>query len=160
MARSGRDLMLLSIRPHHAADILDGLKTVEFRRAKPVIEPGQAVLLYASSPVCAVVGACRIESFEIGAAASIRAKHLTDAAISRSAFDHYFEGARQAVALHLAGAVTIQDPIPLTRLRRSRATTPVQSWRFMSRDSLGPLLAEADRATLDNLVRAKVSPGK
>lgn len=153
MDRDEHDLMLLSIHPIHAADILCGRKTVELRRTRPVIKPGQMVLLYASSPVCAVVGVCRIEAFEVGATATIRTKHLKRAAISGRAFDRYFRGASKATALLLDSAVAMQNPVPLNTLRRSRATTPVQSWRFVSTKSLEPLLADADRRSLDALVR-------
>ena len=42
-------VMLLSIRPSHADNILAGLKRVELRRMKPHIVEGQLVALYALS---------------------------------------------------------------------------------------------------------------
>lgn len=151
MGNEARDVMLLSIHPIHAADILDGSKTVELRRTRPSIQPGQLVLLYASSPVCAVVGACRLAGFEIGSTAAIKTKHLGNAAISAADYDNYFRGASRATALLLDRATAMQRPVSLKRLRESSATVPVQSWRFVSSHALDPLLADVDRASLSLL---------
>ena len=151
MGEDARGFMLLSIRPTHAADILSGRKTVELRRTRPSITPGQLVLLYASSPVCAVVGACRVDAFEIGAPATIKRKYLRRAAIPGHAFDHYYLGAAAATALLLDCATALPNPVSLSTLKGSPATTPTQSWRFVSRASFMPLLADADRRALDAL---------
>ena len=44
-------IMLLSIRPRHVAKILDGTKTVELRRGRPIIVPGQPLAIYSTSTI-------------------------------------------------------------------------------------------------------------
>ncbi len=161
MGKDARGFMLLSIHPTHAADILSGHKTVELRRVRPSITPGQLVLLYASSPVCAVVGACRVDALETGALATIKRKYLRSAAIPGRAFETYYLGAAAATALLLDCATALPNPVPLSTLRESPATTPTQSWRFVSKESFVPLLGEADRRTLDVLAeRGGNDPGE
>ena len=51
-----RRVLLLLIHSRFAERILAGSKTVELRRVRPGIEPGDRVLLYASSPVRGLTG--------------------------------------------------------------------------------------------------------
>jgi predicted transcriptional regulator len=50
------DAILISIRPVFVQRLLAGTKTVEFRRIRPKVRVGQVVLIYACSPISAVVG--------------------------------------------------------------------------------------------------------
>ncbi|NJO56799.1 MAG: ASCH domain-containing protein [Rhodospirillales bacterium] len=57
--------IIISIRPEHARNIMAGRKTVELRRRFPeALGAGGLMLIYASSPEQALVGAARIETVE------------------------------------------------------------------------------------------------
>lgn len=144
--------MLLSVKPVYAAGIVSGEKTVELRRTRPNIDPGQLVAIYSSSPTRAVIGACRIARLDGGTPPEVKARYLAPAKITDLAFDDYFDNAREAWALHLERSVFFEEPIPLSRLRQSPGAEPVQSWRFLAWDFFAELLtSRRDLAALRGL---------
>lgn len=56
-----RRVLLPSIPPRFTDSILDGTKTIELRRTRPRVAPGDPVLIYACSPVKAIVGSFVVE---------------------------------------------------------------------------------------------------
>jgi predicted transcriptional regulator len=53
--------LLLSVRPEYAEKIFEGIKTVELRRTRPRLCEGDVVIVYASSPTKALIGAFEVE---------------------------------------------------------------------------------------------------
>lgn len=131
--------LLLAVKPRWASMLLVGSKTVEFRRKGPGLAAvGRPVLIYASSPVCAIVGyGITLES--------VRAKPLdlwkryaADAGIDEHEFAVYFAGAVVGDALILECS-----PLPvslnLNFLRARYNWRPPMSWSWLSANS--PLLS-------------------
>jgi predicted transcriptional regulator len=146
-------LMLLSIKPRHVHNILDGTKSVELRRVRPQIAAGQPVAVYATMPAAAVVATCRVRKVEIGPPSTIKARLLDRAAISADEFDAYFVGANYAVAIHLDEVAVLKSPVTLDEIRSRRSTyNPPQTWHFFDRAQLKDLLghhgAHHDLSTL------------
>ena len=79
---SGR-LMLLSIHPVYVEQILTGTKTVELRRTRPDVAPGQPVVIYATTPAAALVATCRIDRVEIDSPQAIWTSSGSLAAVGR-----------------------------------------------------------------------------
>jgi predicted transcriptional regulator len=140
MGESSSEVMLLSVQPPYASGIVEGTKTVELRRKKPSAGPGQLVAIYASSPVCAVIGACLLEAIEVDTPHKIKSRHLDAASIQPHAYDTYFWQADRAIALHLGDAYGLEEPVPLSRLQAADGASPMQSWRYMSFELLSSLL--------------------
>lgn len=134
--------LLISIRPRFARAILDGAKTVELRRTRPALNSGASVLLYASTPIKAVVGYADIIEVIEAHPSLFWSEHRDATAISGLDFDRYFEGSDIAVGLRLHRVVKAPSPIPLRSLRRL-GIEPPQSWRY-----LDPELANQMRLTL------------
>lgn len=132
---SGR-LMLLSIRPVYVEQILTGAKTVELRRTRPDVAPGQPVVIYATTPSAALVASCRIERIEVGMPAAIWSSAGSQAALERDEFDCYFAGSTIAVALHLSHVAALRHTVSLEQLRESFGFHPPQTWHFWSHDRL------------------------
>jgi len=126
-------LMLLSIHPRHVENILLGAKTVELRRTRPVVEPGQPVAIYATTPSAAVVATCRIERVEVAAPSCLWSTSGALAAISKAEFDRYFEGATSAVALHLCDVAVLRRSVALSEIRQQGAFHPPQTWHYFDR---------------------------
>lgn len=56
-------ILLLCIRPEYANKIFDSNKTVELRRVRPrLLNEGDLVLIYVSSPIKAVFGSFKVDS--------------------------------------------------------------------------------------------------
>lgn len=130
-------LMLLSIHPIYVEQILTGAKTVELRRTRPNVAPGQPVVIYATTPSAALVATCRIERVEIGSPQAIWTSSGNLAAVGREQFDCYFAGSSSAVALHLSEVTELSSTVSLEQLRESCGFHPPQTWHFWTRDRLG-----------------------
>lgn len=135
-------LMLLSIRPRHVVHILSGLKTVELRRSRPGILPGQPVAIYSTTPQAAVVALCRVSLVESGAPAAIWRRIGQQSGVRRTEFNDYFGGSKIAVALHLTDVEALADPVSLADLRLSGPFQPPQTWHFLDKDRVNSLFGE------------------
>lgn len=132
--------LLLSLRPKFANAILDGTKTIEVRRRPICATEGTPVILYASSPVRAVVGTARL-----GGVTS----HRHDAAwrayrdylgLARREFKEYLEGTSVVYLLHLRDVCSLNQPILLQHLRADAPFQPPQSFRYVAANDPGRLL--------------------
>src|SRR3954452_1110919 len=103
-----RRSLLLSLRPRFAQAILDGVKTVELRRTRVSAPPGTLLVLYASSPVMAVVGVATLIDRETDSSEVIWRTFGPRLGLSRVEFVDYLAGVENATALSVA------DPRPLS----------------------------------------------
>lgn len=125
----GPAISLISIRPPYAGSVLRGAKTVELRTRAPRFAPGDILIVYEAAPTMAVRGAVEVLGIETGTPAQIRRRFLTEARVSREAFDAYFSGREQAVAIHLGGVFEFSSALTLLELRRAAPTfRPPQTW--------------------------------
>ncbi len=142
-----RRVLLLSIRPKFTDSILDGTKTIELRRTRPQVEPGDSVLIYASSPVKSIVGGFVVEELIQASPAGLwdRVKHT--AGITQPEYDDYFNGAAVGYGIGVAGPWRLPDPIRLETLRARRPSfRPPQSYAYLpGDDDLLPFLPRQRR---------------
>ncbi|MGW5659855.1 ASCH domain-containing protein [Streptomyces sp. NPDC003758] len=128
--------LLMSLHPRYATAILDGRKSVELRRQRVAVPPGTKVILYATSPVMALVGTATVTAVQVGTPSEIWKTHKKHGAISRRDYLAYMEGAEQASALLLDAARRFSDPVPLAHLRAGGSFHPPQSYRYVDPDTL------------------------
>jgi predicted transcriptional regulator len=128
--------MLLSIHPVYVEQILTGTKTVELRRTRPNVAPGQPVVIYATTPSAALVATCRIKRLEIGSPRAIWTSVGNLAAVTKDEFDRYFAGSSSAVALHISDVTELSSTVSLDQLRESCGFHPPQTWHFWTGDRL------------------------
>ncbi|MGI5340557.1 ASCH domain-containing protein [Streptomyces sp. CA-181903] len=140
--------MLLSVHPRFAAAILAGTKTVEVRRRRVAAPPGIPVLLYATAPTMAIVGAARIASVHVASPREVWSAGRASAGISRREYDEYMSGAARASGLTLEGAVSFEFPVPLAALRASGAFHPPQSYRYLTGDDLRMVAAAVPQGSV------------
>ena len=135
-----RGVLLLSLKPRFATMILDGNKTVELRRVAPTVDYGQYAFIYASAPLCQMVGTCRIVDVEISSTAEIWKRYGQQCALTEEEYASYFEGARHAVAIVLDNPSRLLEQPSLKTLRQRMAGfTPPQSFRYLSPSMLEQL---------------------
>lgn len=121
--------VLLSLKPHFAEAILAGRKTYEFRRAVFRREDVDTIVLYASSPVCKVVG-----EFTVQEILSMSLDALWDitqhgGAIDRDYFDRYFTGRDDGYALKVKKTRRYRSPLSLKK--DLGITHPPQSFCYL-----------------------------
>ncbi|HWA88555.1 MAG TPA: ASCH domain-containing protein [Rhizomicrobium sp.] len=110
---------IISIHRSYADAILAGTKTIELRRKLPDISSGTRLWIYATRPTGAVVGVATIKAVDRAPPATIWKKHRDGTGIDHAAFQDYFDGAPEAIAILLT-AVRRIGPIDMDQLRRIR----------------------------------------
>lgn len=126
--------ILISIQPRFAALIFQGKKTVELRRIRPKVNPGDIALVYVSSPDMALVGAFTIKEIVSGTPRQLWPSVKDSSGITKNEYDIYYHGTDTAIALHIeAGSVRVlKHPVELGQLRREWPRfQPPQSYRYL-----------------------------
>ncbi|MBF0306825.1 MAG: ASCH domain-containing protein [Alphaproteobacteria bacterium] len=123
--------VLVSIRPIYASKILSGDKTVELRRKFPEAAIGATALIYATSPVQAIVGYARIKDILRLPIARIWREHGAAACIEQPDFDAYFDGMEFGFAVLLEGVQVLERPVNARVLRDEFGIVPPQSFRYL-----------------------------
>lgn len=151
--------MLLSVHPRHVDAILAGEKTTELRRTRPTAPVGTPVLIYATSPVAAIVATCRLAAVRSADAESLWPSVARSSAVTREEFDAYFGGGRSAHALELADVARLGVPVSLAHMRSGGAFQPPQTWHLLDGDGLSRLTAAHPAASeLSALLAAQPAP--
>lgn len=146
MAPSDRALFL-SLKPRYADLILDGEKTVELRRIRPRAETGTLVVVYACTPVRAVLGTCIVEGIRTTTPTEIWDLHGPWTCVGRQEFDAYFRGRSVASAITVGQALRLASPVSLDHLRRDLDRfTPPQSFRYLTAAEVRSFLPAASSA--------------
>jgi predicted transcriptional regulator len=130
----GPRAVLLSVKPRFAEQILDGTKTVEFRRSWAV-EPVGLAVVYSGFPVQRLVGIVGIEGAIFASPASVWTKcRARGPGLKRKELMDYFEGKDQAYGVLLGSLSLPGKPIrPKSLFREFR---PPQSYRYLTATQL------------------------
>jgi predicted transcriptional regulator len=125
--------IVLSINPRFTAMIFDGAKTVELRRVKPRVSPGDLIYVYESSPTMAVVGYCVVTNVLCHSVEGLWRKVRAAAGVTREEFLTYFQGVEAAFGICISDAIRFEDPLTLYRLRSAHpGFQPPQSHRYVT----------------------------
>jgi predicted transcriptional regulator len=136
-----KPVALLSVRPRFAEALLNGSKTVEIRRRQAHIADGAICLLYASSPVRALVGAISVEATDTDLPEALWSRWGTQTGLQRDEYDDYLKDSGKACAIVVSDAVSFPLPVKLSELRRRhRSFVTPQSYRFLGASELTSLL--------------------
>jgi predicted transcriptional regulator len=136
-----RRALFISLRPRFAELLLAGRKTVELRRVQPDIAPGAVALLYASSPVRALLGVAVVDQVQVAKSAEIWRVYGERTGITLEEYEHYFNGAATAVAITLGEVRRLRTPITLAELREGCTWfRPPQSFRYLDAEQTASLV--------------------
>ena len=102
--------VILSIKPQFAYKILSGKKRYEYRKAV-FRRPVNRVFIYASSPVCKIVGEFTIHDLISGSPRFIWSETKEYAGIEATYFEKYFAGKDTAYALCISSYKKYDKPI-------------------------------------------------
>jgi predicted transcriptional regulator len=124
--------IVISIRPEHAFNIVEGRKTVELRRRFPEkLLVGGLMLIYASSPNKALIGAARIEDVRRMTPTGLWRKFQHQVCVSKDLFNSYFAGAAHGYGVILGPVVRFDEVIPVSELKERFAFSPPQSYCYV-----------------------------
>jgi len=124
--------VLLSVRPKYADKIFERTKTVELRRIRPkLLEEGDLVLLYVSSPVQALTGAFKVDKIIEKPLKDLWRMVRKKAGITRQEFDNYYDGVSVGVGIFfkVQDVQQLDKPISLDILKE-QFFHPPQGFRY------------------------------
>ena len=125
-------MVVLSLKPRFAEAILGGGKTVEFRRIALKIAVPTRALLYAASPVRALLGTCIITSVQSLDPVTLWREHGSGSGLLYHEFQEYFDGVEMGTALTLIQPRAFRRRIPLQDLRaKPKGFRPPQSFAYV-----------------------------
>jgi len=135
--------ILFSIHPTYIPLFESGAKVFELRRVAPKIEAGTTALVYATSPVRAIVG-----HFQVGEVIQAPVRSLWERTGARSGVDHdsfmaYFSGKAYGAAVQARSFVGFQREISLGLMRRRFGLEPPQSYRYLEMNLTFQILGSA-----------------
>jgi predicted transcriptional regulator len=120
--------VLLSIHPEHAEAILDGRKCYEFRKVLFKERVGELVL-YATSPVCRVIGTVEVDEIVSASPADVWEKAQHTAGVTLELFQQYYAGRSLAHAIKVRKPLRFIRSKPLSSYLRSNL--PPQSFCYL-----------------------------
>ena len=126
-----RKSLFISIKPRYAEMIFSGAKTVELRRTEPRVGKGDKMIVYVSSPAREVTGECIVTEIEKDTPKKLWLRIRDKAGVTKEEFDDYFEGASQAIAIHVRKPKKFGTPVGLGSLRKDFSLQPPQSFRYV-----------------------------
>jgi predicted transcriptional regulator len=122
------EAILMAIKPEYAEAILDGRKTVEFRKAM-LPDNVETVYLYATAPVKRVVGCFESDHQFSSTPRDVWELYGDNGACTKESYDKYFKGCLKAVAIHISRVFKC-DPFD-PRAVRGAKWIPPQSWYYI-----------------------------
>jgi len=123
------------MRPRFSDGILNGTKTVELRRTRPQVEAGDPVLIYATSPVKAIVGGFLVEDLLQSDPAELWAKVKGLAGVTEPEYEAYFSGTRTACVIRVTDPWRLRRPVYLEALQAHRPSfRPPRSYGYLPLD--------------------------
>lgn len=127
---------ILSIKPQFVAEIIAGRKRYEFRK-KSFKQEVRTIFVYASSPVCRIVGEFELGTVLEGTPEQVWALTSDRSGISKTFYDKYFGQHEVSYALEIKSYKHYKTPIdPYSRIKNFHAP---QSYCYTG-DSIEQLL--------------------
>lgn len=123
--------IIMSIKPKYADLILDGRKTIEFRRRELPFDI-DIVYIYATDTVRRIVGAFRWDGQFDGTPEMLWAEHGKAACVTREEALHYFGSCTRGYAIHIAQVWKPAKPFDPRSVCGRKWVAP-QSWYYAYR---------------------------
>lgn len=115
--------VLMSIKPQYAMKILSGEKKVEFRR-KSFPETIQRAYIYASSPVCRIVGFIDVDTQDTDSPELIWNRYKEQSSIVKDDYDKYADVSNAMTAILIKKAYAYENPLSIDEMLGDRALVP------------------------------------
>lgn len=127
-----KTILLLSIHGKYASRILQGEKQVELRKVRPRVVENDLVVIYAPSPICALLGAFRVGGVVEAAPADLW-KLLGDKVdVSLSEFEAYFGDAQRGFGILVKEVWPLDERLSLRDIRNVwSAFAPPQGYKYL-----------------------------
>lgn len=120
--------VLLSIKPQYAELIFKGQKKYEFRRSIFKRDDINKIIVYASSPVCKVIGEFVVGEVIADEIQALWKKTMAHAGISKNDFFGYFANKDFGYAIKIRKHLTYSSPVGI---KEAFGISPPQSFAYV-----------------------------
>lgn len=120
----------MSIKPQFVEQIIKGTKRYEFRKAIYKRTDIDTIVVYASSPVCRVVGEFKVDEILCEPPETLWQHTHDSAGITREFFDRYFDKRDKAYAIRIKSFLPYENPTKLTEAFPGKV--PPQSFCYLA----------------------------
>lgn len=122
-------VVLLSVHPTYADAILDGRKTIEFRR-RALPPDVWAVVIYATMPIGRIVGWFEIDGTVSASPEELWRDHGHEGCVERSFFDRYFALRKRGHGIRVKRSRRYHRALKLAEV--SPSIRPPQSFQYLT----------------------------
>lgn len=127
--------VLLSIQPNYVAKIVNGKKTIELRKKPFPANGGVRVWIYTTSPTSAIEASAHVSVVDADTPENIWNKYKNKCGVTKEEFDKYYEGSREAYAIHIGDVKRLSKKVNLEELKKLLdGFTPPQYYRYIPHD--------------------------
>lgn len=134
-------ILFMSIKPKYSHLIFEGSKRFELRRSSVKVARGDIVVVYASSPLKAVVGGFVVKDVIASAPAKLWREHGKSFGVTHGEYKKYFDGVGIGYAIEIDRKVSV-NPISLEKLRRAHAEFKPPQSHMIWRNGLEALIGD------------------
>ena len=120
--------ILLSIKPEHVKNIMDGKKIFEFRKVDCKRDVSH-IMIYSTYPVMKVIGKAPVRRKLVCSPDEMWEKTHGGAGIDHEFFNKYYEGHEKAIAFELENVEAFDQPVSLKEYGIRQAP---QSFMYMA----------------------------
>ena len=103
--------LIISIKSQYAQMILDGSKRYEYRKSIPQRCDIQKVYIYATKPICRIVGEFTLDGIISDTPQKVWAATARQGGITKTFFNDYFKGRNKAYALKIGDVIKYDTPL-------------------------------------------------
>jgi len=132
--------LLLSVRAEFAERIFNGTKTVELRRRRPQVGPGDYLIIYVPAPLKCIAGVVTVERVVEGRLRTLWQQVRGGCALSHIEFERYFGELTIGHGVFLARPARLASPLALSMLRGIEPRFTPQGYKYLSRRDVSEAL--------------------
>ena len=130
--KNAQRVVLMSIHPRYAHAILDGRKTIEFRK-RPLASDVSHVVVYSTVPDQKILGYFEIDKQVELSPSALWERYGDQGVIEKDLFFSYYEGRKSATGLLVKRVFRWEQP---RALRDIDVKTAPQSFQYLSKEAL------------------------
>ena len=129
--------LIVSIKPEFAEKIFNGTKSIELRKSTPNVLPGDAVIIYCTDPIKAVLGICIIKEILKLKPSVMWKNHNCLLGIDQKRYKTYYENSDVAIGIVLTSICKLEKNISLSTIKEMFPMfQPPQTFRYYKKSTL------------------------
>ncbi len=128
--------LLLTIKSEFANMIFDGTKSVELRRRRPRVAPGDYLIIYVPAPFKRIAGVVMVKDVIEARIHTLWRKIRAQCGIPHRDFLSYFSGVSVGFGIRVMRPARLGSPVPLETLRAIEPSFSPQGYKYLSREEI------------------------